>query len=257
MDPYTNAFLNGWSAFKQGANGLNYWLTISAGCNDMNEYFVTTKDWGSIVTPFYFDDGTSDPLQRVHTGKHWEAIFEGREDYEYLYILSIFIDYLKEKDPANPTITESETLRQGVIDAVIRGEWGTNYVNYSYETSADWSISRDRSVSDTQRNLIWNKINELSAALNISSVHKIKVMQSAGGTIDPPGTDGGEPNHYYAPDKFFIVADGESQEFTFAPEPGYVITDVMVNCQSQGVISSYTFTNITEDSTLQVTFSLN
>ncbi len=251
VDPYTYGLLNEWGAFKQGATGLNYWLTISGGCNDLNEYIVT-KDWNSIVTALYFDDDNPDPLQRVHSGKHWEAMFEGREDYEYLHILSMFIDYMKEKDPANSAMGESETLRQSAIDAVIQGAFGDNYDNVSQSAySIKWSDPQDRSVADTQRSIIWDKINQLSVTLNVSALHKIKVMAGEGGAISPPGSD------YYAPDKFYISAEGESQTFTITPSQGQRIKEVFVDGVSVGAASSYPFNNVTKDHAIYAVFEVD
>ena len=113
----------------------------------------------------------------------------------------------------------------------------------------NWSISKDRSVADTQRNLIWNKINELSVTLNVTSLHKIKVSVGQGGSITPLGSD------YYAPDNFFIVGDGESQTFTATADPGYRIQCVIVDGVSQGPVVNYTFSEVNKDHSIVVLFA--
>ena len=47
---------------------------------------------------------------------------------------------------------------------------------------------------------------------------------------------------------------GESQAYTITPNEGYMISDVIVDGQSVGSVSSYSFTNVTADHTISVTF---
>ena len=50
------------------------------------------------------------------------------------------------------------------------------------------------------------------------------------------------------------VPAGGSQTFTISPDQGYVVEDVKVNKESVGAVSSYTFENVQQDSTIRVTF---
>ena len=86
---------------------------------------------------------------------------------------------------------------------------------------------------------------------NITSDHKIEatfeplaftITASAGigGLIMPSGTIG--------------LNYGESKTFTMTPNTGYKISDVKVDGNSVGSVSSYTFTNITSNHTISVTF---
>jgi Tfp pilus tip-associated adhesin PilY1 len=52
------------------------------------------------------------------------------------------------------------------------------------------------------------------------------------------------------------VVDGDSQLFVFSPNSGYTVDDVKVDGVSMGTLSSYKFTNITSNHTIQVTFTL-
>jgi len=47
---------------------------------------------------------------------------------------------------------------------------------------------------------------------------------------------------------------GESKSFTITPNIGYKISDVKVDGNSVGSVSSYTFTNITSNHTISATF---
>ena len=68
----------------------------------------------------------------------------------------------------------------------------------------------------------------------------ILASAGTGGTIAPSGN--------------ITVAPGSDQTFTVTPEEGYVIEDVRMDGTSQGAVTSYTFTNVTEDHTMAVSF---
>lgn len=70
--------------------------------------------------------------------------------------------------------------------------------------------------------------------------HTITASAGSGGTISPNGA--------------VKVNEGASQTFTFAPASGKMIEDVKVNGSSIGVKQSYTFSNVTTDATIAVSF---
>ena len=51
------------------------------------------------------------------------------------------------------------------------------------------------------------------------------------------------------------VNQGSNKLFTITPDNDYSINDVLVDGSSVGAVSSYTFTNVTEDHTISVTFT--
>ncbi|MCI9675846.1 MAG: hypothetical protein HFH06_08800 [Lachnospiraceae bacterium] len=54
-----------------------------------------------------------------------------------------------------------------------------------------------------------------------------------------------------------LTAEAVSQRksFTITPQARYEIKEVLVDGQSQGAVTSYTFTNITENHSISVTFA--
>lgn len=54
-----------------------------------------------------------------------------------------------------------------------------------------------------------------------------------------------------------LTAEAVSQRksFTITHQAGYEIKEVLVDGQSQGAVTSYTFTNITENHSISVTFA--
>jgi hypothetical protein len=69
----------------------------------------------------------------------------------------------------------------------------------------------------------------------------ITVTNGANGTVTPSTT---------------MVMIGGDQSFSIVPDDGYVIDDVLVDAVSVGTPSSYEFTNVTEDHTLEAQYQL-
>lgn len=72
--------------------------------------------------------------------------------------------------------------------------------------------------------------------------HTITVTHNEGGTVDCDST--------------IEVENGSSKTITFTPNRGYKIKDVLIDGVSQGAITSYTFTNVTANHTIEVVFEL-
>jgi hypothetical protein len=66
-----------------------------------------------------------------------------------------------------------------------------------------------------------------------------------------------EPNGTINPSGIVYVGYDGSQTFTFTPAPGYQIADVVVDGNTVGTQNSYTFSHITKDHTISVTFTPN
>jgi len=76
----------------------------------------------------------------------------------------------------------------------------------------------------------------LTRAINI-----ITASAGAGGTISPSGE--------------VSVSAGSNQTFQFFPDSGYRVSDVIVDGSSVGRNTSYTFTNVSSNHTITVTFA--
>ncbi|MFD1887160.1 DUF4073 domain-containing protein [Paenibacillus wenxiniae] len=72
------------------------------------------------------------------------------------------------------------------------------------------------------------------------AAYPITVIPSAGGTISPSS--------------LLSVPQGSNQTFTFTPDKGYVIKDVLIDGKSVGAVSSYTFKNVVAAHTVKVVF---
>ena len=85
--------------------------------------------------------------------------------------------------------------------------------------------------------------NALDAAMNIAPIQKeFAIMAAAGegGSITPCGT--------------VKVERGMSQTFAIQPKEGYVISDVLVNGQSVGAVTEYTFCDVNADANITALF---
>ena len=76
--------------------------------------------------------------------------------------------------------------------------------------------------------------------MDVAVTHVITATAGEGGTITPNGV--------------ITVEDGAEQTFIISANEGYVIEDVLVDGESVGLVSEYTFTEITEDHSIFVTF---
>ena len=84
----------------------------------------------------------------------------------------------------------------------------------------------------------------LSVQIKVTLVlnqHTIKVSFNQGGTVSPQGA--------------VLVPKGSNKSFTFTPKTGYGIKDVLVDGVSLGAVTSYEFTAVDKNHTLQVIFT--
>ena len=71
----------------------------------------------------------------------------------------------------------------------------------------------------------------------------ITATADAGGSISPSGQ--------------VQVAEGSDQAFTITPDPGYQVSDVVVDDTSLGPVTSYTFTAVDADHTISASFAID
>jgi len=83
----------------------------------------------------------------------------------------------------------------------------------------------------------------ISATFAINNPSTITATAGANGSISPSGV--------------VTVNCGSAQTFTITPNPGYTVQDILVDGGSVGVVTSYTFTNVTSNHTISATFAIN
>jgi len=82
----------------------------------------------------------------------------------------------------------------------------------------------------------------ISASFAQSTPHLVTATAGEGGSISPAGN--------------VTVYEGTTQVFTVNPATGFKISDVLVDGTSVGKVTSYSFTNITGDHSISVTFEV-
>lgn len=80
-----------------------------------------------------------------------------------------------------------------------------------------------------------------ASGVPITTSYTIAVAQGANGTISPAVAQN--------------IPHGSGVTFTFAPDAGFCIADVLVDGGSAGAVSSYTFTNVVSDHTITALFA--
>ncbi|GAB1417969.1 hypothetical protein MASR2M12_07340 [Bacteroidales bacterium] len=92
----------------------------------------------------------------------------------------------------------------------------------------------------TFNNVTANHTISVSFAIN---TYTIMASAGANGSISPSGT--------------VTVNHGENKTFTISPNAGYHIADVLVDGASVGAVATYTFSNITANHTISVSFAID
>ena len=71
--------------------------------------------------------------------------------------------------------------------------------------------------------------------------HRINVTAGSGGSISPSGS--------------VSVEDGKDAAFTIVPDPGHVLSQLIIDGESVGITDRFSFTNVTTDHTIYAVFT--
>ncbi|MDD5697983.1 MAG: DUF4091 domain-containing protein [Victivallaceae bacterium] len=147
LDPYYYHRLQAWYCWKLSASGMAYWTYwnyyySNSQASAWNELLAENTSYGMVYTTD----------RSLVSSKHWEAVLEGVEDYEYLAILQNTVKKLKAKGERSAVINNAEKLLQSLPGQVA----GT------YER-ADiyWAVDKNRTRADRGRIEILKKLEQL------------------------------------------------------------------------------------------------
>src|SRR5213078_1454679 len=105
---------------------------------------------------------------------------------------------------------------------------------------AGWS--GDASSTDNPLVVVMDGNKAITATFAINT-YTIAATAGANGTITPSGA--------------VSVNHGDSQSFAIAADANYHILDVKVDGVSQGAVASYTFSNVTDNHTIEASFAID
>jgi C1A family cysteine protease len=151
--------------------------------------------------------------------------------------------------PASVTVTEGQTATFSVVAAgtdPLSYQWYKNGAAISGATSASYTTPTTVAADNgskfkvTVTNSAGSATsNEATLTVNVPT-YTITASAGTGGTISPSGS--------------VTVSQGASQTFAIAASSGYQIAGVTVDGTSVGLVSSYTFSNVTANHTIAATF---
>jgi hypothetical protein len=205
-------------------NGGTSWTAINSGLNDMHIYqlaSVGTKMFAVTLKGVFVSDSNGTSWVSDANVTSWKADSSGLKNINCLL-------------PAN-NLLFAGTDSNGVY---LSPDSGLTWTSFSSEMPANtriWSLaaSGDNIFAGTSEG-VWQ--------IKSSDINNFTITANAseGGTISPEDD--------------ITVYENSSQTFTITPLPGHAISSVIVDGNSVGAVSSYTFTNIVEDHTITVTF---
>jgi len=130
LDPYSYHRLQAWHCWVHGAKGMGFWAYGDTGyANSWCEYMSR----GTSFCPAYIAPDS------ITTSKHWEAVREGVEDYEYLHMLKARVDELTKAGKTSSALAKAKELLEEGPKRVTR--WG----------SISWFTPRNRALADDVR----------------------------------------------------------------------------------------------------------
>ncbi|HLV23716.1 MAG TPA: T9SS type A sorting domain-containing protein [Moheibacter sp.] len=156
--------------------------------------------------------------------------------------------YKKEiTEPSGYTITVTQPMGGSISpEGVVEVEEGENAeftatADSGCYTFSHWVVDGEN-AGDTNPYIFTNVTADhtITAVFDAAAPNTITATAGANGTISPIGE--------------ISVNCGEDQAFTFTPDAGFIVADVLVDGTSVGAVNSYTFTEVVENHTISVSF---
>jgi hypothetical protein len=164
-------------------------------------------------------------------------------------------------DTTAPTVTLNPvTSRTNLNSQVLTGTMETGATvsvicstatvgDVTYPTATTWTVSLSNmqeggnAITITATDDTGNVSGNLTATIVVNNTYTITASAGPNGTISPSGT--------------ITVDYGGNQTFTITPNTGYNISDVVVDGVSMGAVTTYTFSNVTTNHTINASFAAN
>jgi len=151
------------------------------------------------------------------------------------YTITVTTTGLGTVNPPGPSVTVNEGTDQAFT-------FTPNPDNHIVNVLVD-DVSQGAVSSYTFTDVMANHKLDVQFAPDTTTTFTITAITGPGGTITPPGVT--------------TVQQGTTHVYTIMPDVGFHIVDVVVDEDSKGVITSYTFTNVNADHTIFASFAAN
>jgi hypothetical protein len=164
---------------------------------------------------------------------------------------TIELDYVDTKAPDmtvdNPVVNGSTATISGTVTDNFSGVKEVDINGTAVTVSSDGKFTANLPITNGilafTISAIDNAGNKTTKTYNYTFTYSITATAGPGGSISPSGA--------------VTVKSGDSVTFTITPNSGYAISDVKVDGKSVGAVSKYTFTNVTDNHTIEATFEKN
>ena len=231
-------------------------LTTGAKASSGNMYIATVDRNTLKVDDWFIDTGISQSKFVQAMYSNGIVVIMGNVDSKNDIIKAFDINKKQALWTATVPVSNFYLSQDGVVyltspNSVIAKDalTGNDLATYTLQngTKSPWLFT-----FDPDDNAIWirywddNKKVDCFAELSLTkgqpqpTTYTITATAGTGGTISPSGA--------------VTVKSGDSVTFTITPNSGYIISDVKVDGKSIGAVTSYTFTNVTANHTIEATF---
>jgi photosystem II stability/assembly factor-like uncharacterized protein len=205
----------------KSVNAGNLWAPINEGLGDnippINAIAIDPRN-SSVI---YIGTDGSGAFKSENEGVSWEVI--NNLSAPWVYAICV--------DSSNSNTIFASFLYKGVFKSIDAGKtW--------VDISSGLPNKEIRSILIHKSGVIF--VGTQIGPYKLLTSYTITSSANAGGKITPSGA--------------MAVNNGDSKTFTLIPDSGFKISDVKVDEVSKGSISSYAFTNITSNHTIEATF---
>jgi photosystem II stability/assembly factor-like uncharacterized protein len=220
----TKVIYAGSNGVFKSANGGANWTSVNTGLTNENIHSLTIDPINVQVIYAGTGDGV---FKSTDGGSNWTHMNSG---LKYTDVTSLAID------PKNTQTIYAGTWGNGVFKST---NGGTSWTQINNQLSDTFINCLAIDPTNTQVIYAGTRYNGVIKYVLQSNFNIITTV-SLGGSIIPLGT--------------IMVNYWESKDFTITPNTGYKISEVKVDGISVGAVSTYTFSNIISDHTIEATF---
>jgi hypothetical protein len=215
----TGSIAQGSTANSDTFGGIHRWVNVAGEASPVTGAYPA-EDYGFIANRIWWF--TETPAGAVIDARYSPTMTSTGPDSGWVSGMWLNRD-------ATPGVNDGALVIRGTTAA------GSRYVAHSSDLT--FRFDPERAWLMVGQAAAWTNLTDETAAV----AYTIAATAGPGGTIDPSGD--------------VWVAAGGSQTFTITPEPGYMVEDVLVDGQSVGRVTSYTFEDVTADATISATFT--